>query len=136
LRERSENLENLSDLESLIIDTSVLIEYSKVKRLELLDGSNISFVTLLEFLRYYKNERTRKRIKALLEDFFKIITLDNDIALVYCDLYNKLKERGTLIDDADLLIASSAIAKNMTLFTLNLKHFERLAKFGLKLWRW
>lgn len=118
-----------------MIDTSVLIEYSKAKKLELLDGSYISVITLSEFLRYYRSDEMRERIKSLLESFFRIIELDNDVILTYCKLYRSLKERGMMIGDADLIIASSAIAKNLVLYTFDLKHFERLEKFGLKLWR-
>lgn len=127
--------EELSDLENVIVDTSVLIEYSKAKKLELLDGSYISVITLIEFLRYYRDDRTRKELKSLLESFFKVVSLDNDVVLTYCSLYNSLRERGMQISDADLLIASCALSKDLTLYTLDLKHFERLEEFGLKLLR-
>ena len=119
----------------MIVDTSVLIEYSKAKKLELLDGSYISVITLIEFLRYYRDDRTRKELKSLLESFFKVVSLDNDVVLTYCSLYNSLRERGMQISDADLLIASCALSKDLTLYTLDLKHFERLEEFGLKLLR-
>ena len=118
-----------------MIDTSVLIEYSKAKKLELLDGSYISVITLLEFLRYFRDENVRREMKSLLESFFRVINLSNDVILTYCKLYTLLKERGSLISDADLLIASSALTKDLILYTLDLKHFERLEEFGLKLWR-
>ncbi len=118
-----------------MIDTSVLVEYSRARKLEVLDGSYISIITLLEFLRYYKNDNVRKEIKSLLESFFKIIDLTNDVVLTYCKLYASLKARGLQIGDADLLIASSALANDLTLYTFDFKHFERLEEFGLKLWR-
>ncbi|MEM2144718.1 MAG: type II toxin-antitoxin system VapC family toxin [Candidatus Jordarchaeaceae archaeon] len=121
-----------SSSERVLVDTSVLVEYSRTKRLELLGNSYLSTISLIEFLRYYKVEERRRRLKTLLEDIFQIVNIDNDIILTYCRLYKKLKEEGEPIEDADLLIASIAIAKDLILYTLNLKHFERLSKFGLK----
>ena len=118
-----------------MVDTSVLIEYSKAKKLEMLDDSHISVITLIEFLRYYRDDRTRKELKSLLESFFKVVSLDNEVILTYCSLHNSLRERGLQIDDADLLIASCALSKDLTLYTLDLRHFERLEEFGLKLLR-
>ncbi|ADT85057.1 hypothetical protein TERMP_02083 [Thermococcus barophilus MP] len=46
-----------------------------------------------------------------------------------------MKRNGELIEDADLLIAATAIAKGYTLWTRNIKHFERLEKFGLRLFK-
>ncbi|MEX2751623.1 MAG: type II toxin-antitoxin system VapC family toxin [Candidatus Freyarchaeota archaeon] len=122
-----------SSSERVLVDTSVLVEYSKTKRLELLEDSFLSTISLIEFLRYYRVEETRTRLKTLLEDIFQIVSIDNDTVFTYCKLYNTLKERGETIEDTDLLIASIAIAKDLILHTLNLKHFERLSKYGLKL---
>nr|MDO8079557.1 type II toxin-antitoxin system VapC family toxin [Candidatus Freyarchaeota archaeon] len=122
-----------SSSERVLVDTSVLVEYSRNKKLELLGNSYLSAISLVEFLRYYRVEERRRRLKNLLEDIFQIVSIDNDVILTYCKLYNTLKEKGEPIEDADLLIASIAIAKDLILYTLNLKHFERLSEFGLRI---
>ena len=109
------------------------MEYSRTKKLELLEDSYLSAISLIEFLRYYRVEERRRRLKTLLEDIFQIVGIDNDVILTYCKFYTTLKERGEPIEDADLLIASIAISKDLILYTLNLKHFERLSEFGLKI---
>jgi predicted nucleic acid-binding protein len=103
------------------------------KGLELLGNCYLSAISLIEFLRYYRVEERRRRLKTLLEDIFQIVSIDNDVILIYCKPYSPLKEIGEPIEDADLLIASIAIAKDLVLHTLNLKHFERLSEFGLKI---
>lgn len=45
-----------------------------------------------------------------------------------------LKERGTLIEDFDILIGAAAIANGCTLVTSNVKHLSRLS--GLKIEDW
>jgi len=47
---------------------------------------------------------------------------------------SKLEKLGTPLDDFDLIIASCALANNMTLVTNNVRHFARIK--GLKLTNW
>lgn len=70
-----------------------------------------------------------------LQKLFKIEAIDDLVVLTYCKLYRALKRNGELIEDADLLIAATAIAKGYVLWTGNVKHFEHLEKFGLKLFK-
>jgi len=74
----------------------------------------------------------RRRVKELLEESFELATISNEVIEAYCHLYTKLKSRGLLIPDADLIIAATAIAHNMTLKTKD-EHFKRLRDLGLKL---
>ncbi|WP_052296232.1 type II toxin-antitoxin system VapC family toxin [Thermococcus barophilus] len=105
-----------SSSEVLLIDTSVLIDHFK-KRTHL------------------EGEERRKAFLRELRKLFKIEEIDDLVVLTYCKLYRALKRNGELIEDADLLIAATAIAKGYTLWTRNIKHFERLEKFGLRLFK-
>ena len=49
-------------------------------------------------------------------------------------IYQDLRRRGLLIEDADILISATALAHDATLVTRNLKHFGRID--GLKLESW
>ena len=111
-----------------LIDTSVLIDNLRRGRYE--EGS-ISIITLIEVLRGIPSEK-RDRAKQLLERSFDVLNIDNKVILKYCELYTSLKRRGLLIPDADLLIAATAIANNLTLVTKD-KDFERIKELGLKL---
>jgi len=81
------------------------------------------------------DEKRRAAFLKELKKLFRIEVIDDPVVLTYCTLYRALKRSGELIEDADLLIAATAIVKGYTLWTKNLKHFERLEKFGLKLLR-
>ena len=50
------------------------------------------------------------------------------------DIYSRLRQDGTLIDDIDLLIAGIAIENEMALVTNNENHFKRIP--GLKIENW
>ncbi|MGC8675664.1 type II toxin-antitoxin system VapC family toxin [Fervidicoccus sp.] len=111
-----------------LIDTSVLIE--DVKKGVYEEGA-ISSITLIEVLCGIAPEK-RVMVKELLEKSYELKSLDNEAILKYCVLYDALKEKENLIRDADLLIASVAIAKNLELMTKD-KDFERQKDLGLKL---
>ena len=52
----------------------------------------------------------------------------------YGKIYSELKERGALIGDMDILIASIAFASNEKLITKNIKHYNRIR--GLEMGSW
>jgi len=109
-----------------LLDTDAVIELLHEKRYEI---GEISIITLIEVLRGLEAEK-RTQIKKLLEESFNVQGLDNEVIETYCDLYRKLKEKGAPIPDADLLVAATAISRNMTLKTRD-EHFEKLRELGL-----
>jgi len=111
-----------------LLDTDVILEMLHERRHEV---AAISIITLVEILRGLE-ARKRAKVKELLEESFTVQSLDNEIIETYCNLYRKLKKEGISIPDADLLIAATAISRNMTLKTRD-EHFERLRELGLKL---
>ena len=111
-----------------LLDTDVIIDMIREKKHE---PGSISPVTLIETLRGIETEK-RPKVKELLEESFNLLNIDNKTIETYCGLYQKLKEQGTTIPDADLLIAATAIAYNLALKTKD-EHFQRLKPLGLKL---
>jgi len=53
---------------------------------------------------------------------------------IYAKEKARLKKKGQLIDDFDLLIGSSAIANEMVLVTRNVKHFNRISGINIENW--
>ena len=113
-----------------MIDTSVLIDLYRARKLEEYAGSAISIVTLFEFVRGIPSERKRVAVLKRLEKLFKVEPLDNVIILTASKRYRYLKGKGKLIDDADIIIGATAIAKGYTVWTTNTDHFERMRDFG------
>lgn len=56
----------------------------------------------------------------------KVLALDEAISQVAVDINNELKRKRKQIETADLFIAATAIANNLSFVTLNKKHFERI----------
>ncbi|RLE49688.1 MAG: type II toxin-antitoxin system VapC family toxin [Candidatus Methanomethylicota archaeon] len=111
-----------------LFDTSALIDMIREGRYE---TGYLSVITVIEFLRGVSEDK-RDEVKKFLEESFKVLSIDNEVVKAYCKLYENLKSTGKPMPDADLLIASTAIAYELTLKTKN-KHFTLLESLGLKL---
>jgi len=112
-----------------LLDTDIIIELLQKRKHE---TGAISIIALIELLRGLENTKKRTKAKELLEKSFNIQNLDNQTIETYCNLHQNLKKQGETLPDADLLIAATAIAHNMTLKTRD-QHYKRLTKIGLKL---
>ena len=101
------------------------------------DPIMLSTITLMEL--YYGAYKSHKvtsniaKIKAL-EQSLEIIHIGMESAEIFGMLKAQLEVNGTRLDDFDLILASCALSRNLTLVTNNLKHFQRID--GLKLANW
>ena len=106
-------------------------------RKHLSDPIKITVITLMEL--YYGAYKSRKvtaniaKVK-MIEHEIEIITADHRSAEIFGMIKAGLEKLGTPLDDFDLIIASCALANNLTLVTNNIKHFKRID--GLKLANW
>jgi predicted nucleic acid-binding protein len=111
-----------------LIDTSVVIDsllYDAPR------AGSISIITVMEFLRGVSEDK-RPTMKKNLEECYAVQGLDNDTVLEYCRVLDWLRSRGETIPEADMIIASTALSKNLELETRD-EHFTRLVGYGLKL---
>ncbi len=53
------------------------------------------------------------------------------VAQAAVDISNQLKHRRKQIGMADLFIAATAISNNLSLTTINIKHFERIEELNV-----
>ena len=120
-----------------ILDTSILIEIendnkeiiSKIAKQT--DKSSNLFITYFGFCEYFyghtkKNKKNKEKILERLEKY-SLINTSKDSAIIFCETKNELIEKGNEIPVFDLLSASIAIDKEMTLITLD-SHFKRLPR--------
>ncbi|MBC8458773.1 MAG: type II toxin-antitoxin system VapC family toxin [Deltaproteobacteria bacterium] len=127
-----------------LLDTDTLIYNLKgndsIKRnleLHLEDPIKISVITLMElYFGAYKSEKVTGNLAKIrrIENSFEIVSTGKESAQTFGMLKASLKKSGSPLDDFDLLIASCAMAHNLTLVTNNTKHFSRID--GLKLTNW
>ena len=111
-----------------LLDTGIIIEMLREKKQR---QGIISIITFAEVLRGVGAQK-RPMMKRLLEESFAVLNLDTTVVEKYCDLYGDLKKKGSLLPDADLFIAATAMAHELTLETTD-DHFQRLKPNGLRL---
>jgi tRNA(fMet)-specific endonuclease VapC len=127
----------------ILIDTDICIELLRgnksvlEERQKCDDMVAISFMTVGEL--YYGAERSSNRIKNIniVEQFIisvQVLNTDIEILKKFGELKAKLYNKNVLLPDADILIASTAIAKCTKLITGNSKHFYRFDNLVLENW--
>ncbi len=99
-------------------------------------------VLTLNAVSYYELKRglTLPRFSRRLSQFETFLTryeslpMNTEALDVAVGIYQTLRASGELLEDADILIAGIAIAKEATLVTRNLKHLGRIAALKLETW--
>lgn len=132
----------------LLLDTSILSEVTKqapdARVLEWLDSldedhSFISVVSIAEIRRGVALMDEGRKREALADWLARdlpqrfeqrVSPIDEPVALAWGDLMGLAKRRGRGLSSMDGLIGATAIAKNLTLATRNIKDFEG---FGIEL---
>lgn len=69
-----------------------------------------------------------------LAEIFPIINISPSVMETFGDLKVSLEQSGRIIDDMDLMIASTAITHNLILVTNNDRHFRRIEGLGIENW--
>jgi predicted nucleic acid-binding protein len=93
--------------------------------------------TLMElFYGAYKSGNRTKNVATVrtLAQEFNVIAPDESTAETFGELKSGLESKGNPLDDMDIMIAGTALAKNFILVTNNIKHFRRIK--GLQLENW
>ena len=130
-------------MKKYLIDTNICVYYIKgqfnlhEKFTEIgADNLYISEITIAELKYGIENSTKKKDNRKTVERFITSIQIVPIIGSL--DIYAKekarLKKKGQLIDDFDLLIGSSAIANEMVLVTRNVKHFNRISSINIENW--
>jgi tRNA(fMet)-specific endonuclease VapC len=130
-----------------LLDTDILSEIMKGKNpfieqhateyLRTHGRFRFSVITRYEILRGLKAKQAVRQI-ALFEDGCNrsyLYPVTDEIVVQASEIYAYLHQKGLLISDADILIASTALVHNLTLLTGNTDHFIRIPNLLCKSWK-
>jgi len=128
-----------------LLDSNVCIQYLNqrsekiIQRLQDLSDIDIVVCSIVKAELFYGAMRTHNPAKTLQKqreflDRFVSLKFDDECAVIYGEIRNKLATKGTLIGNNDLHIASIAIANNLTLITHNTREFSRIDNLKLEDW--
>jgi tRNA(fMet)-specific endonuclease VapC len=132
-------------MKTALIDTNIVSAFMRgnsqvirkfEKYLEKHDTLTISIITYYEIMRGIKSLSSKTKVKAFHEfmSACNIEELDLLIAEKAADIYDELRRIGKLVEDADILIAATAMKHGMVVVTDNTEHFKRIR--GLKVENW
>jgi tRNA(fMet)-specific endonuclease VapC len=127
-----------------LIDTNIII-YSikgyKTVQDNFIKNENvpkmISVITYGELLFGAKKSKNVEKNLAVIyriKEIFPIIDVDKAVIETYSGLKANMQKNGTIVDDMDLLIASTALTMNYILVSNNEKHFNKID--GLQIENW
>ncbi len=126
-----------------LLDTNICIHYfkgdkkvsNKIQNAGF-DNVAISEITLAEL--YYGAEKSARKDSNLkvIENFSEKITIVPIFSAlrIYGSEKARLKQKGKIISDLDLLIGATAIAGNLIMVTRNVGEFERLKGVQIENW--
>ena len=122
----------------ILLDTSVLIEMFRVKdkmstffyRLSI-DNNYFAISILTHYEIYRGSNNVQNTFWTNFLKNIKVLPFDLTVSNEAIGIYKLLKTQNQMIDLADLLIAATAIAHNLDLATLNLKHFSKIPNLHL-----
>ncbi len=126
-----------------LLDTNICIHFFRGK-FDLIekfqevniDNCAISEITLAELVFGAENSpNPRENLKLI--DYFseqvKILPIFNSIH-IYAKEKVRLRKKGIMISDFDLLIGSTAIANELIMITENIKEFQRIKNIKIENW--
>jgi tRNA(fMet)-specific endonuclease VapC len=128
-----------------LLDTNILTAFLKghpqvvaqmERHLDEVGRPSISIITYYELLRGLKELGSPRR----LEDFEDLVShlhvrlLTRRVIGIAADLYVELRRRGEPLEDADILIAATALAHDLVLVTDNEQHFRRIPRLEVENW--
>ncbi|MEA2095970.1 MAG: type II toxin-antitoxin system VapC family toxin [Candidatus Cloacimonadota bacterium] len=127
------------------LDTNIITAFLKnnlrvVQRvsdyLELFEKLTINIISYYEILRGLKDLGNKEKLKRF-ESFIQeneLVSIRKETVEKAAEIYAYLKKEGNLLEDADILMASTAIVEDLVLITNNIKHFKRVK--GLRIDNW
>jgi len=124
--------------QKIIVDTSIIIEHlrkeikSKSKLYSIINDYELYASAITEFELYAGATDKRKEtdIKNILS-VIKILPFTSEMAQEAAKIYLSLKKTNQSIEMSDLFIGATSIVFDIPLFTLNLKHFNRINNITL-----
>jgi len=120
-----------------IINKKPISYIKKLESLEKTDSIALSAIVLAELQYGVSNSRFKEKNQINVNSFVSKLDIRDfteQCAFFYGEIRTDLKQKGIIIGNNDLLIASHAICEEATLVTNNISEFNRIK--GLKLINW
>ncbi len=129
---------------TFLLDTDIIIYWLNgnedvEKKVTSIGIENLAFSIISKAELYfgaYNSKYTEQNIDNIkaLSDKLAIVSFDDKAAMQFGIIKSTLRKQGLPILDADILIASIAIANRLTLVTNNERHYSRIKDIQIENW--
>ena len=122
----------------IVVDTSVVIgileRNNKTLLLKIAQyDAYISYVTLYEYLYgYCYLGKDYFKEKNVVEKLFQVVYPTQELLLKAMEIDVDLSKKGEKVPQTDIVIATTAILLKAPLLTKDLRHFQQMEKYGLR----
>lgn len=122
----------------IVVDTSVVIDILERNNKTLLlkiaqYDVYISYVTLYEYLYgYCYLGKDYFKEKNVVEKLFQVVYPTQELLLKAMEIDVDLSKKGEKVPQTDIVIAATAILLKAPLLTKDLRHFQQMEKYGLR----
>jgi tRNA(fMet)-specific endonuclease VapC len=132
-------------MKKALIDTNIISAFmrgnpSVIKKVEKYlrfhKTLSVSVITYYEIIRGLKAISNINKLESF-KNFMsacEILDLDSLTAEKAAEIYDALRKKGNLIEDADILISATAMTNDLVVVTDNTRHFDRID--GLEISNW
>ena len=114
----------------VLLDTGVLFDFladeegaSETEKILAEGKGGVSSITVYELFRGVESKKHLEERRTLLS-FLHVLDVTSRVARMAGRLYTRLKKKGKLVANEDILIGATCVEYNMPLLTGNKRHFE------------
>ena len=123
-----------TDTISYYLSGSQSVKNQFIKHQYALASTTINYAELMYGLKKRDNKKYLPKVKMIFDNI-KIYDFDKKSAEVFSTLKAEMQNKGIVVADMDLMIASIALANGEKLISNNVKHFSKIDKLELENWK-
>jgi len=123
-----------TDTISYYLSGSQSVKNQFIKHQYVLASTTINYAELMYGLKKRDNKKYLPKVKMIFDNI-KIYDFDKKSAEVFSTLKAEMQNKGIVVADMDLMIASIALANGEKLISNNVKHFSKIDKLELENWK-
>lgn len=126
----------------MVLDTDTISYYLRgsqsvkehfVKHKYELASTSINYAELMYGLKKRDNKKYLPKVEMIFDNI-KIYDFDKKSAAIFSTLKANMQNKGIIVADMDLMIASIALANGEKLISNNLKHFNKIENLEFESW--
>ena len=117
----------------MVVDTSIFIEFLRAKdktttALFLMPDNEPLYILSVTYYELFMGATTPDKITdiKILTEGIPVLPFDEEVAEKSAKIYHQLRKLNKMIEFRDIFIAATCLVNNLSIKTINKKHFDRI----------